>query len=52
MGTRTSRETKDAEEFSFLIPAVFTRPNRGSPASVAWLEIVDGKINWKLVPLL
>jgi len=28
-----------------------TRPNRGEPPSVAWLEIVDGKISWKLVPL-
>ena len=35
----------------FLNPGCVTRPNRGSPASVAWLEIVDGKINWKLVPL-
>jgi putative phosphoesterase len=35
----------------FLNPGCVTRPNRGSPPSVAWLEIVDGKINWKLVPL-
>ena len=35
----------------FLNPGCVTRPNRGSPPSVAWLEIADGKINWKLVPL-
>lgn len=35
----------------FLNPGCVTRPNRGAPASVAWLEIVDAKITWKLVPL-
>jgi len=35
----------------FLNPGCVTRPNRGSPASVAWLKIVDGKINWELVLL-
>jgi len=35
----------------FLNPGCVTRPNRGSPPSVAWLEIVSGKINWKLAPL-
>jgi uncharacterized protein len=35
----------------FLNPGCVTRPNRGSPASVAWLEISDRKTNWKLVPL-
>jgi putative phosphoesterase len=35
----------------FLNPGCVTRPNRGSPASVAWLEIVDRKINWQIVPL-
>jgi putative phosphoesterase len=35
----------------FLNPGCVTRPNRGSPPSVAWLEIVDGKVNWRLVPL-
>jgi uncharacterized protein len=35
----------------FLNPGCVTRPNRGSPPSAAWLEIVDGKINWRLVPL-
>jgi len=35
----------------FLNPGCVTRPNRGSPASVAWLEITDAKITWRLVPL-
>jgi putative phosphoesterase len=34
-----------------LNPGCVTRPNRGAPPSVAWLEIADGKINWTLVPL-
>ena len=35
----------------FLNPGCVTRPNRGAPPSVAWLEVADGKISWKLVPL-
>jgi putative phosphoesterase len=35
----------------FLNPGCVTRPNRGVPPSVAWLEIAGGKIDWKLVPL-
>ena len=35
----------------FLNPGCVTRPNRSWPASVAWLQIIDGKINWRLVPL-
>jgi uncharacterized protein len=35
----------------FLNPGCVTRPNRGAVPSVAWLEITDRKINWKLVPL-
>ena len=35
----------------FLNPGCVTRPNRGAPRSVAWLEIVDGKIKWTLVEL-
>jgi len=35
----------------YLNPGCVTRPNRGAPPSVAWLEIRDGKINWQLVPL-
>ncbi len=35
----------------FLNPGCVTRPNRGSSASVAWLEVRDGKAQWRLVPL-
>jgi putative phosphoesterase len=35
----------------FLNPGCVTRPNRGSPRSVAWLEIVGGKINWQLIEI-
>jgi hypothetical protein len=35
----------------FLNPGCVTRANQGAPPSVAWLEIANGKINWKLVPL-
>jgi len=33
----------------FLNPGCVTRPNRGAPPSVAWLEINDdGKLTWEL----
>jgi putative phosphoesterase len=33
----------------FLNPGCVTRPNRGAPPSVAWLEIGDdGKLTWEL----
>jgi putative phosphoesterase len=35
----------------FLNPGCVTRPNRGSPRSVAWLEVAAGKVNWRLVEL-
>jgi putative phosphoesterase len=36
----------------FLNPGCVTRPNRGSPASVANLEIAaDGKISWRTIKL-
>src|SRR6266481_3631369 len=34
----------------FLNPGCVTRAHQGAPPSVAWLEIAEGKINWKLVP--
>ena len=34
-----------------LNPGCVTRPNRGAPPSVAWLDVADARINWKLVPL-
>jgi putative phosphoesterase len=35
----------------FLNPGCVTRPNRGAAPSVAWLEIGNDKINWRLVDL-
>jgi len=35
----------------FLNPGCETGPNRGAPPSVAWLEITDAKITWRLVSL-
>ena len=35
----------------FLNPGCVTRPNRGAPPSVAWLEIADGKIAWRRTTL-
>src|SRR5215831_1614558 len=35
----------------FLNPGCVTRPNRGAPPCVAWLEITEGIISWKLVLL-
>lgn len=33
----------------FLNPGCVTRPNRGAPASYAWLELISGKpITWQL----
>ncbi|HEY4283759.1 MAG TPA: metallophosphoesterase family protein [Chthoniobacterales bacterium] len=33
----------------FLNPGCVTRPNRGSPRSVAELTITDGKLSWRLI---
>jgi putative phosphoesterase len=38
------------EGLLFLNPGCVTRPNRGAPASVAWLELEDGKVRWRTVP--
>jgi putative phosphoesterase len=36
----------------FLNPGCVSRPNRGAPPSVAWLEIqMDGALDWRLIPL-
>ena len=35
----------------FLNPGCVTRANQGAPPSVAWLEIADKKIIWRIVPL-
>ncbi len=35
----------------FLNPGCVTRPGRGAAPSVAWLEIIDGELDWRSVPL-
>ena len=35
----------------FLNPGCVTRANQGAPPSVAWLEIAQGKLDWKLLLL-
>ena len=35
----------------YLNPGCVTRANQGAPPSVAWLEIADGKLHWRLVSL-
>jgi putative phosphoesterase len=35
----------------FLNPGCVTRPNRGAAPSVAWLELLDGKVKWRPVAL-
>lgn len=36
----------------FLNPGCITRPNRGAPASFAWLRVEAGRpLEWQLVPL-
>jgi uncharacterized protein len=35
-------------EVLFLNPGCVTRPNRGAPPSVAFLEIREGRLNWRL----
>ena len=35
----------------FLNPGCVTRANQGAPPSVAWLEIAQGKVDWKLLLL-
>jgi putative phosphoesterase len=48
--THVPRNEKRASVW-FLNPGCVTRPNRGAAPSVAWLEIADGKINWRLLPV-
>src|SRR5436190_14618480 len=35
----------------FLNPGCITRPNRGAPASYAWLTLGDGALIWKVMPV-
>jgi len=35
----------------FLNPGCITRPNRGAPASFAWLTLGEGNLIWKIMPV-
>lgn len=49
--THVSRNER-REGVLYLNPGCVTRPNRGSPASVAHLDIApDGKLTWRTIPL-
>jgi hypothetical protein len=50
--THVSRDETDARGVRWLNPGCISRPNRGSPASYAWLVVEPGRpISWKIVPL-
>ena len=48
--THVPRDETDPCGVRWLNPGCITRPNRGFPASFAWLAVADGKITgWELV---
>ncbi len=48
--THVPRDETDAAGVRWLNPGCITRPNRGAPASFAWLTLEPGKAaQWKLV---
>jgi len=50
--THVPRDETDPAGVRWLNPGCITRPNRGAPASFAWLTVKNGKIaSWALVRL-
>lgn len=50
--THVPRDEVDEAGVRWLNPGCITRPNRGAPASFAWLEIAPtGGLHWRLVRL-
>ena len=48
--THVPRDETDPRGVRWLNPGCITRPNRGAPASFAWLTLVRGKpLRWELV---
>lgn len=48
--THVPRDQTDAAGVRWLNPGCITRPNRGAPASHAWLTLEEGKpLGWQLV---
>jgi putative phosphoesterase len=50
--THVPRNETDAAGMRWFNPGCVTRPNRGAPASFAWLTLQRGKpARWQIVPL-
>ncbi len=49
--THVPRDETDAAGVRWLNPGCITRPNRGAPASFAWLVVENGRFEWNLVRL-
>lgn len=50
--THVPRDETDPLGVRWLNPGCITRPNRGAPASFAWLVVEAGRIErWELVPV-
>ncbi len=48
--THVPRDETDPGGVRWLNPGCITRPNRGAPASFAWLTVAGGKVTgWELV---
>jgi len=47
--THVPRDEVDSWGVRWLNPGCITRPNRGAPASFAWLTVEKGRITWKLM---
>ena len=48
--THVPRDETDPAGVRWLNPGCITRPNRGAPASFAWLTVMAGKpVQWELV---
>jgi predicted phosphodiesterase len=48
--THVPRDETDPLGVRWLNPGCITRPNRGAPASFAWLTVTRGKpLRWELV---
>lgn len=48
--THVPRDETDARGLRWLNPGCITRPNRGAPASFAWLTLRRGKpLKWELI---
>lgn len=50
--THVPRDETDAGGLRWLNPGCITRPNRGAPASFAWLTLESGQVtDWNLIRL-